>query len=176
MKQSRLAPIALLLTAFSGCGKHIPESTTAPPDVPRIGWIIMTGGRDNPDDVYVCQSEPRTEECALPASSADHNVFADVHFYFHPAAADTRYTGTIELGFIQGGHPLTPNATVKAADKPAQATVLGMVSSVPGAHSMNIALVAEGQQRREINEQVVVQVRAPQVSPVNLLPSLNGIW
>jgi hypothetical protein len=128
--------------------------------VPRIGWVIMTGDRDNPDHDYICQSEPRTEECVLPASTPDRQVFAGVHFYFHPADADTKYTGTIELGFIEGGHPLTPNATVKAGDTPVQTSVMGVVSSTPGSHPMSIRLAAEGEQPREIKEQVPVEVRA----------------
>src|SRR6478672_11328697 len=107
MRPKTVALVTLL--ALAGCGKRVPESTTAPPGIPRIGWVIMTGDRDNPDDDYVCQSGPRMPQCIVPASRPDHQVFADVHFYFHPAEADTKYTGTIEVGFIQGAAPARQN-------------------------------------------------------------------
>lgn len=155
----RLSWTVLLLTASWNCATHIPESTTAPPGVPRVGWVLMTGDRDNPDGHYVCQSEPRTEECVLAPSRPDHQVFAHVHFYFHPASGDAKYTGTIELDFMQGAQPLTPNVSVKAGDKPAQTSVVGLVLPTTGSHQMTIALVAQGDQRREIRERVPVEVR-----------------
>jgi hypothetical protein len=161
MKLLRLAPIALLVIHWS-CSKRIPESNTAPPVVPRVGWVIMTGDRDNPDAAYVCQSQPRTEECVLSATRPDQQVFASVHLFFHPAPADTKYTGTVRVGFMQTAGPVTPNVTVKAGDKPGQTTVIGLVLPSPGKHEMTIALVAEGEQRREIRERVQVAVQATQ--------------
>src|SRR5262245_958358 len=93
-----------MLLLLGGCGKRIAESTTAPPDRPRIGWIMMAGDRENPDDHFVCQSNPRTD-CVLPVSRPDRESHTTVHFYFHSAATDTKYTGTIELAFAQGAVP-----------------------------------------------------------------------
>lgn len=164
MMRPRLTWIALLLATSWGCARRIPESTTAPPGVPRVGWVLMTGDRENPDDHYVCQSEPRTEQCVLPPSRPDHQVFAHVYFYFHPASGDAKYTGKIELDFMQGAQPLTPNVSVKAGDKPAQTSVMGLVLSTPGSHQMTIALVAQGEQRREIRERVPVDVRVQETT------------
>jgi hypothetical protein len=125
---------------------------------------MMTGDRENPDSHYVCQSEPRTEPCVLPPSRPDHQVFAHVYFYFHPASGDATYTGKIELDFMEGAQPLTPNVTVKASDKPAQTSVMGLVLPTPGSHQMTIALVAQGEQRREISERVTVDVRAQETT------------
>jgi hypothetical protein len=160
MKLFRLAPIALLVVHWS-CSKRIPESNTAPPVVPRVGWVIMTGDRDNPDAAYVCQSDPRTDECVLSASRPDQQVFASVHLFFHPAPAETKYTGSQRRVHSNGwtGHP---NISVKAGDKPGQTAVIGLVVPSPGKHEMTIALVAEGEQRREIRERVQVAVQATQ--------------
>ena len=86
-------------------------------------------------------------------------MFAHVHFYFHPASGDAKYTGTIDLDFMQGAQPLRPNVSVKAGDKPAQTSVVGLVLPTPGSHQITIALVAQGEQRREIRERVPVEVR-----------------
>jgi hypothetical protein len=82
-------------------------------------------------------------------------------FIRHPPA-DTKYTGTVRLGFLQTAGPVTPNVTVKAGDKPGQTTVIALVSSRPGQRAMTIALVAEGAQQREIKERVQVAVRVTQ--------------
>ena len=164
MIRPRLTWITLLLATSWSCATHIPESTTAPPGVPRVGWVMMTGDRENPDGHYVCQSEPRTEECVLAPSRPEQQVFVHVHFYFHPASGDEKYTGTIELDFMQGAQPLRPNASVKAGDKPAQTSVVGLVLSTPGSHQMTISLVAQGEQQREIRERVPVEVRVQEAT------------
>ena len=164
MMRPRLTWIAVLVVSSWSCATHIPESTTAPRGVPRVGWVLMTGDRQNPDDHYVCQSEPRTEPCVLAPSRPDHQVFAHVYFYFRPASADAKYTGRIELDFLQGAQPLTPNVLVKASDKPAQTSVMGLVLPTPGSHQITIALVAQGEQRREISERVPVDVRAQEAA------------
>jgi len=155
----RILAGAFLLLSLIGCHRRIvPESMTATAGIPRIGWVIMAGDRDNPDDQFVCQSQPRND-CVLPPSRPDHQTYTDVHFYFHPAAADTKYTGTIQVGFVQGAAPLTPNVTVKAGDAPTQSSIFGPIVSNPGRHVMVISLVAEGAQRREIREQVQIQLQ-----------------
>ena len=164
MIRPRLTWITLLLATSWSCATHIPESTTAPPGVPRVGWVMMTGDRENPDGHYVCQSEPRTEECVLAPSRPEQQVFVHVHFSFHPASGDEKYTGTIELDFMQGAQPLRPNASVKAGDKPAQTSVVGLVLSTPGSHQMTISLVAQGEQQREIRERVPVEVRVQEAT------------
>jgi len=79
MMRPRLVWIALLLAGSWNCATRIPESTTAPPGVPRVGWVMMTGDRDNPDGHYVCQSEPRTEACVLAPSRPDHQEIGRAH-------------------------------------------------------------------------------------------------
>jgi hypothetical protein len=154
--------VGLLLVAWfvvtSACGKHVPESMTAPPGVPRIGWVIMSGDRDNPDDEFVCQSSPRTD-CVLPASRPDHPVFTDVHVYFHPTEANTKYTGTIDAGFVEGATPSKANVTVKPNTSAVPFTTVGMVVSARGEYRLTIAVSAQGATSRQIREQIPVQVR-----------------
>jgi hypothetical protein len=154
--------IVLLTTA---CAKRVPSATGTPPTVPRLGWVIMRGDRDNPDAEFVCQSEPRTD-CVLPQSRPGQETHTEVHFYFHSAVTDSTYTGRIEIGFLTaGGRPyeITPTVTVKKGDRARSTSVLGVVSSSAGPYPMIIRLVAEGDgMRREISDEVPVQVQPGQ--------------
>src|SRR5258705_12210054 len=85
----------------STCGMRIPEPGGIPPGTPHISWIIMSGDGDNPDRDFVCQSDPRSD-CVLPVSRPDGQIFSDVHFYYHAAGAETKYTGSIGIGFFRG--------------------------------------------------------------------------
>jgi len=84
-----VATAAVVLT--SACAKRVPEPVGVAPGTPHISWIIMSGDRDNPDQEFVCQSDPRND-CVVPVSRPDAQVFADVHFYYHGAGAETKYT------------------------------------------------------------------------------------
>jgi hypothetical protein len=90
------AGLAAMLT--STCGTRVPEPEGIPPGTPHVSWVFMSGTRENPDQDFVCQSDPR-DECAVPASRPDAPVFVDVHFYCHGAGAETRYLGTIHSPF-----------------------------------------------------------------------------
>src|SRR4051794_38209327 len=92
--------LTVILLASSSCAKRVPEPTGVP-GTPHVSWVLMYGDRDNPDGEFACQSDSRTQ-CALPASKPDAQVFSDIHFYFHGAGAETRYEGTINIGYLQG--------------------------------------------------------------------------
>ena len=107
----RRLPVILVTAAAvlaSTCGKRVPGPSGVAPGTPYVSWIIMSGDRDNPDQEFVCQSEPRTE-CVMPVSRPDAQVFSDVHFYYHGAGAETKYTGSIDVGFFQGS-PASPSS------------------------------------------------------------------
>ena len=91
-------PPSLRRHARSACRSR----RTSPPGTPHITWVLMYGDRNNADDEFACQSEPKTE-CVIPASRPDAQSFADVHFYFHGAGDETKYEGTTSIGFLQGG-------------------------------------------------------------------------
>ena len=98
-KESLIVIVAASM--LSACARHVPEPAMAMPGTPHVSWIIMSGDRDNPDREFVCQSEPRTE-CVVPVSRTDAQVFSDVHIYYHGAGAETRYMGSIRIGFFNG--------------------------------------------------------------------------
>jgi hypothetical protein len=108
----------------------------------------MTGDRDNPDRNFVCQSDPRTE-CTVPVTRAEAPSLAHVYFYYHPAATDTKYTGTIDVGFFEGppgSHVIRPNLTLKGKEEDlGNESIVGIVSSRPGTYSLTIAIVATSQ-------------------------------
>ena len=90
----------------------------------------------------MCQSNPRSE-CVVPHSQPDREVFSHLHFYFHPASIDTRYGGTIRLGFFSNSsQELKPDLTVKAGDEAGNHSVIGIVTDRPGTYTMGVAVEA----------------------------------
>jgi hypothetical protein len=104
----------------------------------------MSGDRENPDRNFVCQSDPRND-CLIPASKPDARVFSDVHFYYHGAGSETRYSGAIQIGFFQGSpdaHVIKPDVTVKKIEEIANSSFTDIVSSTPGTYVLTFDLVA----------------------------------
>jgi hypothetical protein len=157
---NRLLPLLGLVLVTSGCEKRVPVPSGATRGTPHVGWVIMVGDRDNPDREFVCQSDPRTD-CVLPASRPDNQAFTDVHLYFHPASKETRYAGTVQIGFFEGAtpHELKPNVTVKPGAPVARSSVAGIVSSTPGTRALTIAIVADSGTPQQIQELVPVRVQ-----------------
>jgi hypothetical protein len=157
-----VAIVAAVLT--STCVKRVPEPAGVAPDTPHISWIIMSGDRDNPDQEFVCQSDPRND-CVVPLSRPDAQVFSDVHIYYHGAGAETKYTGPIDIGFFQGSpesRTIQANTTVKKTESIMNHSVTGIVTATPGSYPMTFALVAtatDTAKSQPIREQVSVAVR-----------------
>jgi hypothetical protein len=104
MMQFRMHKLSMIVATIaavlnSTCAKRAPEPAGVVRGTPHISWIIMSGDRDNPDQEFVCQSDPRND-CVLPVSRPDTQVFSDVHFYYHGAGAETKYTGSIDIGRV----------------------------------------------------------------------------
>ena len=93
--------LIIVASTSSACARHVPEPAVSVPGMPHISWVIMSGDRDNPDREFVCQSEPRGE-CVVPVSRPDAQVFSDVHVSYHGAGAETRYAGSIQIGYFTG--------------------------------------------------------------------------
>ena len=153
----------LLIWIAPGCGKRIPERVGQDANAPHVGWVIMSGDAENPDRDFVCQSNPPTE-CVIPADRPDERVLSDVHFYYHPASTEVRYTGSIRIGFFDDAYEINPNSntTVKPGESPANQSVADFVSSKPGTYSMSIAVVAtsvQTGQAQNIQDQVTVVVK-----------------
>ena len=140
---SRILCAALLSIAVGGCAERIPEPVVVP-SVPHISWLIASHQGDGNEQV-VCQSDPRTD-CILPVGSANTRRMATVHLYLHPSAIETRYVGTMRVGFMNGSpepHDTRVNSTVKPGSSPVNVSVTGLVTSRPGIYPMTLALTAE---------------------------------
>jgi hypothetical protein len=151
----------LLILFATGCARRVPERIGGPSDAPHVGWVIMSGDRDNPDRDFVCQSNPRGE-CVAPVDRPDARVLTHVHFYYHPAATETKYSGSTRIGFFGSPLDVNPNITVKQGDSPGNQSVTGFVSSKPGTYTMTIAVVATSVPSGaviQIREQVPVTLR-----------------
>ena len=152
------------LATSAGCVRHVPEPTGVAPGAPHISWVIMSGDRDTPDQDFVCQSDPRND-CVVPVSRPDAQVFSDVHFYFHGAGPETRYTGTIQIGFFRdagSGGPNRTDITVKKNESITNQSVTGIVTVTPGTYAIKIDLTATSAQTGQsqpIREQVSVIVK-----------------
>ena len=134
--------IAAVLTA--ACGKRVPEPPNVAPGTPHVSWVIMSGDRDNADREFVCQSDPRTD-CVMPVSRPDEQAFADVHVYYHGAGAETKYHGTVAIGFLEGSAAasVAPTSLVVKKDEAfANQSVTGIVTSKPGTYAVTFKLTA----------------------------------
>ena len=155
------AMAAAVLT--STCATRVPRPAGGVPGAPHVSWVIMSGDRDNPDQEFVCQSDPRTD-CVVPATRPDAQVFSDVHFYYHGAGAETKYTGSIDVGFFQGSpesRKIQANTTVPKTESITNHSVTGIVTAMPGSYPVTFALVANvaGTGSQTIREEVPVAVK-----------------
>lgn len=150
-----------LIAIATGCAKRIPEPVGGHTDSPHVGWVIMSGDADNPDRDFACQSNPRSE-CGVPVDRPDARVLGHVHVYYHAASTETKYTGSIRIGFFDEPHEIDPSITVKPGESPGNQSVSDFVSAKPGMYTMSIAVVATSTQTgqtQNIRDQVSVIVR-----------------
>jgi hypothetical protein len=149
--------------AISGCARHVPKPAGIAPGTPYVSWVFMSGDRDNPDREFVCQSTPASE-CMIPVSSPENRVFSDLFFYYHGAGGETKYTGSIQIGFLQGSpdaHKVAVNITAKK-DGITNMSVLDVVTSTPGTYDVTFDVVAtsvENGRRQPIRDRVPVVVK-----------------
>src|SRR5262245_18224186 len=96
----RLLSIVLVAACFvvSSCAKRPLAPAGQALGTPLFAWVFMSGDLDNPDREFVCLSTP-VSECVVPASSPENRVFSDLFFYYHGAGGETKYTGSIQIGF-----------------------------------------------------------------------------
>jgi hypothetical protein len=161
MFRSVLVLAIVVSVGLEGCARSIPKAAGGTAGTARVGWVVMMGDRDNPDREFVCYSES-PGDCMMPPSRSNGQVFADVHLYYHPAATQTKYTGTIQIGFFNSAHELRPNFILKPADPPANQSVVGIVSDKPGTYPLTIgveATPAQGGATQQVHQQVQVIVR-----------------
>lgn len=144
MRTYRVSVVILAVALTSTCAKSVPEPASVPPGTPHVSWVLMYGDRDNADREFACQSDPPTD-CVLPASKPDAQVFSDIHFYFHGAGAETRYEGTINIGYLQGApdsHTSRTTITVQKNGSITNSSTTGIVTSTPGSYAVTISETA----------------------------------
>ena len=154
------ATAAAALLAAS-CGGRAPVRTGLSPGTPYISWIIMYGDRDNADREFACQSDPRTD-CVLPPSAPGADVFSAVYLYLHGAGGETKYQGTVQIGFLRGGGPSRVDMILKKNEAIGNHSVNGIVTAAPGTYNLAFdvtATVAEPSRTHPIQQQVAVLVR-----------------
>jgi len=157
--------VLLTIVLFtSACAKRVPEPVGVAPGVPHISWIVMHGDSDNPDQEFACQSDPRND-CVVPASRPDAQVFSDVHVYYHGVGVETRYAGTVQIGHFQGtttAYNAESSITVLKTESIGNQSFTGVVTATPGTFNITFAIVAtitESGKTQRIDLQVPVVVK-----------------
>ena len=90
------AVLVLLMFSTASCAKRAPEPTPHP-STPHMTWSIAEGYAS---DNEVCRSTEATS-CTLDMSGvAQNRRFADFHVFLHAAGSDTKYAGTVDIGFL----------------------------------------------------------------------------
>ena len=164
MRKEALIVLAVTTLFTAACARRVPEPAVSVPGTPHISWIIMSGDRDDPDQEFVCQSDPRND-CVVPVSREDAQVFSDVHIYYHGGGAETKYTGSIQIGFFQGSpesHNIKTDLALQKTESITNQSVSGIVSSTPATYAVTFALVAtstDTKKSQPIREEVRVVVR-----------------
>jgi hypothetical protein len=155
--------LVILLLATSGCAKAVPRPADVAPGTPYITWIIMHGDSDNPDREFACQSTPRND-CVLPASTQQDQVFSHVYLYYHGVGAETTYAGSAQIGFFRGASASgagRTNITVKKNESITNQSTTGIVTNTPGTYALSIAFDATVDKgtSQPVREEVSVVVR-----------------
>ena len=88
--------IAALAIVGTSCSHRVPEPVPHPTG-PHLTWSIAIGDRED----EVCNSTTPTA-CIIESSRAGRSPTATFHLFMHAAANETRYTGTVQAGFLGG--------------------------------------------------------------------------
>jgi hypothetical protein len=132
----RLVLWSIAAISAAGCATNQAPKPVGDAASPHVGWVIMQGTLLDPDEEFVCQSNPRTP-CELTASTPERQVFSDVHLYFHSIGTESRYEGTAEVTFLSQGRPMQLNEAVKPGAVGSH-SVAGIVTDKPGEYALNI--------------------------------------
>ena len=163
-KHSVRLAIGCVATLAAACGMHVPEPSPHPQDSPHLSWEIEAGTPTDAHGAVACRSEPRTP-CVILATTDQQQSFATVHVYYHSSRSETKYTGTVHIGFFggpTGGHDLKPSITVRANSAPISQAVTDVVTTKPGRYTVQISVVATfGTGRTQtIEDEIEVEVRS----------------
>ena len=156
--------VGCVATFVAACGMHVPEPSPHPQDSPHLSWEIEAGTPTDAHGAVACRSEPRSP-CVILASTDQQQLSATVHVYYHSSRSETKYTGSVHIGFFggsTGGHGLKPSITVRANSTPISQAVTDVVTTKPGRYTVQISVVATfGTGRTQtIEDEIEVEVRS----------------
>lgn len=140
MRRTHLLLAAVVLAA-AACAKHAPEPTPHP-STPHITWSISQGYTGETER---CRST-EASSCTLDFSEvAQDRRFGVFHLFLHAAAADTKYKGTLDIGFLgQPGereHTHLIEREIPRGNDPINFSTTGIVRP-PGTYYVEISLMA----------------------------------
>jgi len=143
MRRRSIVAVMMAGVLMSGCATRVPKPANVAPGTPHVSFVLMFGDRDNADTEFACESEPRTD-CVLPASRTDAQSFSDIHVYYHGVGAETRYEGTLSIGYLQAAqsHVSHTNVTVMKKEGITNQSVIGIVTSKPGTYPVTWTMTA----------------------------------
>src|SRR5262245_49924325 len=136
MRDCSLIVVMVVGVLSSTCAQPVPRPANVAPGTPYVTWVLMYGDRDNADAEFACQSVPRTD-CVIVASRPDAQAFSDIHLYYHGAGGETRYEGTLSLGYLRGSPQSQTSPTKLSVLKKGSITnqsVTGIVTSTSGTY------------------------------------------
>ena len=123
----------------SACANHVPEPKPHP-DAPHISWAISEGN----DDKEVCRSTEDTA-CSLNLSAHTGNQRIGIfHVFLHPASADTKYVGSVDIGFFvqsENQHVHAIDRVVERGSAPVSFSTTGNVKAA-GTYYVTVNLKA----------------------------------
>lgn len=160
VRQLRVSLVAGAPGAWA-CAHPIPEPV-AVHVTPHISWVISSTESPDGRERFVCRSDPRTS-CVVRTSTPETKRLATVHVYLHPAAEDTKYTGTLQVGFFDAApetYESKIDSTVSAGDGPRSVSVSDIVTQRPGEYGVTMSLAAKSakqSQQIQDNFRVVVE-------------------
>ena len=163
MRRLWITSVTVSALMMMSCTRNVPEPRNAAPGTPHVSWVIMSGDRENPDQDFVCQSDPKTD-CVMHVSRPSARVFSDVHLYFHGAGDETRYEGTAAIGFFEDSsapHVSRTSITVRKNESITNQTTTGIVTSTPGVYTVTLDLTATmtgGGKREPVHQTFQVRV------------------
>ena len=136
----RRVPIVLLALALVRCAAHVPEPTPHP-STPHITWSIAEG--EGHKEACASTKAPR---CVLTLTDEQPNSrLAVFHLFLHAGTVDTKYEGTLLVGFLVGEmahqHATKIDRIVPRGSAPINVSSTGIVKPA-GTYYVDIALTA----------------------------------
>ena len=131
-------PIVLLALTLGRCATHVPEPTPHP-STPHITWSIAEGEGHK----EVCAST-KARRCVLTLTDEQPNRrLAVFHLFLHAGTTDTKYEGTLLVGFLVGEiahqHVTKIDRVVPRGSAPVNVSSTGIVKP-SGTYYVDIAL------------------------------------